>query len=64
MGGVENNTDSAPGEVDLHGLYVKEAVEYTDRAIQDAQRRGDGEIHLIVGTSLLVFVPAATAHND
>ncbi|KAI0318319.1 hypothetical protein OF83DRAFT_37123 [Amylostereum chailletii] len=30
-----NNEDSRPGEIDLHGLYVKEAIEYTDRAIQE-----------------------------
>ena len=42
--------DSGPNEVDLHGLFVKEAIEYTERAIQEAQRRGDAEIHLIVGT--------------
>lgn len=42
--------DSKPGEIDLHGLYVKEAIERTDYAIQDAKRRGDTEVHLIVGT--------------
>jgi DNA-nicking Smr family endonuclease len=36
----------------LHGLYVKEAVSYTDRAIMDAKARGDSEIHLIVGKGL------------
>lgn len=41
--------DSAPHEVDLHGLYVKEAIACTDRAIQEAKRRGDSEVHLIVG---------------
>ncbi|KAL1744660.1 hypothetical protein HDZ31DRAFT_63880 [Schizophyllum fasciatum] len=49
---VENNKDSKPGEVDLHGLYVKEAVERTEIAIEDAKRRGDREIHLIVGKGL------------
>ncbi|KAI4528627.1 DUF1771-domain-containing protein [Schizophyllum commune Loenen D] len=44
--------DSKPGEVDLHGLYVKEAVERTEVAIEDAKRRGDREIHLIVGKGL------------
>ncbi|KAL1714236.1 hypothetical protein EV715DRAFT_209969 [Schizophyllum commune] len=44
--------DSKPGEVDLHGLYVKEAVERTEIAIEDAKRRGDREIHLIVGKGL------------
>lgn len=31
---IANNTDSAANEVDLHGLYVKEAVERTEQAIQ------------------------------
>ncbi|KAI0035897.1 hypothetical protein K488DRAFT_42349, partial [Vararia minispora EC-137] len=48
----QNNTDSKPGEVDLHGLYVKEAIQYTDKAILEAQQRGDPEIHLIVGKGL------------
>ncbi|KAK7685326.1 hypothetical protein QCA50_011690 [Cerrena zonata] len=41
---IENNKDSNPGEVDLHGLYVKEAISYTDRSIQEAKARGDSEI--------------------
>jgi len=48
----ENNLDSAPGEIDLHGLYVHEAVVRTDRAIQEAQSRGDSSIKLIVGKGL------------
>ncbi|PPQ70695.1 hypothetical protein CVT24_000177 [Panaeolus cyanescens] len=47
-----NNTDSKPGEVDLHGLYVKEAIERADQAIQDARRRGDNHISFIVGKGL------------
>ncbi|PBK68358.1 DUF1771-domain-containing protein [Armillaria solidipes] len=38
-----------PGELDLHGLYVKEAITYTDAAIEEAKLRGDSEIRLIVG---------------
>ncbi|KAI0949644.1 hypothetical protein AcW1_009191 [Taiwanofungus camphoratus] len=49
---VENNKDSKPGEVDLHGLYVKEAITYTDRAIQEARQKGDSKLHLIVGKGL------------
>lgn len=49
---VENNKDSQPGEVDLHGLYVKEAITFTDQAIQEARQRGDSEVHLIVGKGL------------
>jgi hypothetical protein len=41
--------DSKPGEIDLHGLYVKEAIEHTDQALQQAKQRGDSEVHLIVG---------------
>ena len=41
--------DSSSGEIDLHGLYVKEALERTDRAIQEAKERGDSELRLIVG---------------
>ncbi|TFY67575.1 hypothetical protein EVJ58_g1540 [Rhodofomes roseus] len=42
----------APGEVDLHDLHVKEAITYTERAVQDARRRGDTKINLIVGKGL------------
>lgn len=41
--------DSRPGEVDLHGLYVKEAISYTDQNISEALARGDKEVRLIVG---------------
>jgi hypothetical protein len=43
--------DSGPNEVDLHGLYVKEAITHTDRAIEEAKRRGDSHLNLIVGQS-------------
>lgn len=29
-----NNRDKGPGEIDLHGLYVQEAIERTERAVQ------------------------------
>jgi len=48
----QNNLDSKPGEVDLHGLYVKEAVSYVEKSIEGARRRGDAEIRLIVGKGL------------
>ncbi|KAK0219038.1 hypothetical protein IW262DRAFT_1256787, partial [Armillaria fumosa] len=41
-----------PGEIDLHGLYVKEAIAYTDAALEEAKLRGDSEIRLIVGIGL------------
>lgn len=47
-----NNKDSKPGEIDLHGLYVREAIERTDQALEQAKRRGDSEVHLIVGKGL------------
>jgi len=36
----------------LHGLYVREAISYTEQAIQAAQTREDPTIHLIVGKGL------------
>lgn len=36
--------------MDLHGLFVKEAMTYSERAINAARRRGDAKINLIVGT--------------
>ena len=39
-----------PGKIDLHGLYVKEAIAYTDAVLEEAKFRGDSEIRLIVGT--------------
>ncbi|KAL9711821.1 hypothetical protein Ac2012v2_004894 [Leucoagaricus gongylophorus] len=49
---IENNKDNKPHEVDLHGLYVKEAISYTDRALEQARARGDKELRLIVGKGL------------
>ncbi|KAH9839944.1 uncharacterized protein C8Q71DRAFT_744956 [Rhodofomes roseus] len=49
---AENNKHRAPGEVDLHDLHVKEAIAYTERAVQDARHRGDTKINLIVGKGL------------
>ncbi|KAF6761184.1 cytoplasmic protein [Ephemerocybe angulata] len=48
----ENNLDSQPGEIDLHGLYVKEALARTEQAIEEAKRNGKTEVHLIVGKGL------------
>jgi len=48
----ENNQDSRPDELDLHGLYVKEAIQKTEEAIVDAQNRGDTQIRVIVGKGL------------
>ncbi|KAH0827891.1 hypothetical protein J3R83DRAFT_3520 [Lanmaoa asiatica] len=46
---TENNQGKSACVVDLHGLYVKEAKTYSDKAIEEARRRGDSEIRLIVG---------------
>ncbi|KAF8444637.1 hypothetical protein L210DRAFT_3530407 [Boletus edulis BED1] len=36
-------------EVDLHGLFVKEAIAYAEKAVTDARQSGYPEIRLIVG---------------
>ncbi|KAF8325154.1 uncharacterized protein EI90DRAFT_3073118 [Cantharellus anzutake] len=48
----QNNTDSAPDEIDLHGLYVHEAVERTEQAIQRARTEGKDHLNIIVGKGL------------
>jgi len=52
--------DCKLGEVDLHGLYVKEAIAYTDQNIAEARERGDKEIRLIVGS----YSPLIGERND
>ncbi|KAG7098885.1 hypothetical protein E1B28_000785 [Marasmius oreades] len=49
---IENNKDSKPGEIDLHGLHVKEAIFHTDQALEEAKRRGETTLRLIVGKGL------------
>jgi len=49
---IENNRGMPKTEVNLHGLYVKEAINYTERAIQDAQGRGDHTLELVVGKGI------------
>lgn len=48
----ENNSHRDPGELDLHGLYVKEAISYSNKAIKEARQRGDSQIRFIVGKGL------------
>ncbi|TYJ59060.1 hypothetical protein B9479_000049 [Cryptococcus floricola] len=48
----ENNKDSPLGTIDLHGLYVKEAIERTEAAINDSQRQRREELRIIVGKGL------------
>jgi len=50
--GTENNKHSPPGTIDLHGLYVKEAIERTEAAIANAQRQGTDELRVIVGKGI------------
>ncbi|BGP50473.1 hypothetical protein JCM10450v2_006392 [Rhodotorula kratochvilovae] len=46
---AENNRTQQQGSIDLHGLYVQEAVEYTEKAIADARNKGMPELRVIVG---------------
>ena len=48
--------DSAPGEVDLHGLYVKEAIARADEAITQAKRADKSELRLIVGSCYALYM--------
>ncbi|KAG9007605.1 hypothetical protein FRB94_013623 [Tulasnella sp. JGI-2019a] len=47
-----NNKDRTPNELDLHGLYVKEAVRFTEDAIIAAQKNGYSQLRVIVGKGL------------
>ena len=40
------------GMVDLHGLYVHEAVRYAKQELESASRRDDEVVRFIVGTSI------------
>ncbi|KAF7783000.1 hypothetical protein Agabi119p4_2376 [Agaricus bisporus var. burnettii] len=43
------NRNNDPGEVDLHGLYVKEAIPRVERKLKEARARGAPSIRFIVG---------------
>ncbi|GAA5889283.1 hypothetical protein JCM6882_000695 [Rhodosporidiobolus microsporus] len=45
----ENNRSRSAGEIDLHGLYVQEAIEYTEKGINNARSQGLSELRVIVG---------------
>ncbi|ODV92729.1 hypothetical protein CANCADRAFT_18133, partial [Tortispora caseinolytica NRRL Y-17796] len=47
-----NNADSDPDEIDLHGLYVREAEEYLAVRIRAAKARGDDHLEAIVGKGI------------
>lgn len=44
-----NNASQPNGSIDLHGLYVKESVTMTERAIANARSNGLSELRVIVG---------------
>lgn len=48
----QNNLDSPPGTIDLHGLYVKEAIERVDTALDQAKRNDEDELRIIVGKGI------------
>ena len=45
----KNNLDNKRDEVDLHGLYVREAVDKTEEAIRNARRSGINPLKVVVG---------------
>ncbi|KZT57747.1 DUF1771-domain-containing protein [Calocera cornea HHB12733] len=47
-----NNNESPPGTIDLHGLYVQEAIDRTEQALQTTQAQGAPELRVIVGKGL------------
>lgn len=48
----ENNTDSAGDEIDLHGLYVKEAEWILQKRISECLRTNQSHLKVIVGKGL------------
>ncbi|KAF6063643.1 Smr domain family protein [Candida albicans] len=48
----ENNEDSGPDEIDLHGLYVKEAEWILERRIYYAVKTNQSHLNVIVGKGL------------
>lgn len=49
---AENNKHSPQGTIDLHGLFVQEAISYTEQAIQRAQQQGLSTLRVIVGKGI------------
>ncbi|GJE90111.1 hypothetical protein PsYK624_062340 [Phanerochaete sordida] len=47
-----NNRDRTPGEVDVHGLHVQEAIKCAKPAVEEAKARGQSELRIIVGKGL------------
>lgn len=49
---VENNADSSSNEIDLHGLYVKEALFILQKRIKFAIKHNEPQLNVIVGKGL------------
>lgn len=49
---TENNADSGSDEIDLHGLYVKEAQWILQKRIAAGVKNGEGALKVIVGKGL------------
>lgn len=49
---MNNAGGHGPGEIDLHGLYVQEAIQQTEQAIQRAQQAGLPQLIVITGRGL------------
>ncbi|CAI4052891.1 hypothetical protein SKDZ_16G0780 [Saccharomyces kudriavzevii ZP591] len=49
---VENNADSSSNEIDLHGLYVKEALFILQKRIKFATDHNESQLNVIVGKGL------------
>lgn len=47
-----NNADSPPGTIDVHGLYVKEALAKVDEVIAQAQAQNFPQLRIIVGKGI------------
>jgi DNA-nicking Smr family endonuclease len=48
----ENNKNRMGGRIDLHGLYVAEAVGFAKEELRSAMTRGDEVVRFIVGKGL------------
>ncbi|KAH8990545.1 hypothetical protein EDB92DRAFT_1864394 [Lactarius akahatsu] len=48
----ENNKDRDDGKVDLHGLYVAEAVRFANEQLRSARLKRDDVVYFIVGKGL------------
>lgn len=49
---IVKNQGRPRNEIDLHGLYVKEASQKVEEAIQHCQQAGENDLTIIVGKGL------------